>query len=498
MTKRLRTAVVLTLFAGFVVWPGARVGAQPDEGLPDDDGAPPEEYEPSADARTAQVFAAEAAASGPMSPPVDNAFPISGLSQSACNDSFGDPRSGGRTHMGVDCFAPLGTPLVAVEDGWIRTATLGGAYDCTTGAGDISGNRVSIRGRSGYVYYYGHLDSIALAQDRPVVKGQVIGTVGSTGNACDTDHVHFEVQCGDDGDPFDPYPVMATWGRVTLPPQRWPSTEALGGGVVFSGSQRQDLFALQCGEAIRQKTLRSSGGPSAWLPVPGLVNADPDAASSGPGAFPEIVVRGTNSAIYHLAQGASGWGGTELGGICTSGPTAVYSGPSRLDVFCRGTDRALYQRAWFAGVGWLPGWFYVGGIVTADPDAASPGGGAFPELFVRGTDDAAYQLYWDGAHWNVVYLGGVCTSGPSATYSGPARVDVFCRGTDMAIWHLYWLRQSGWSGWERVGGAVISDPEATSPGPGGLPQVFARGLDRRVQQFWWNGSAWTSTSWGIL
>jgi len=68
----------------------------------------------------------------------------------------------------------------------------------------------------------------------------------------------------------------------------------------------------------------------------------------------------------------------------------------------------------------------------------------------------------------------------------------------MAIWHLYWLRQSGWSGWERVGGAVISDPEATSPGPGGLPQIFARGLDRRVQQFWWNGSAWTSTSWGIL
>ena len=101
---------------------------------------------------------------------------------------------------------------------------------------------------------------------------------------------------------------------------------------------------------------------------------------------------------------------------------------------------------------------------------------AFPQLFVRGTDDAAYQLYWDGAQWVVVYLGGVCTSGPSATYCGPTRLDVFCRGTDMAIWHLYWLRQSGWSGWERIDSVVISDPEATSPGPGGLPQVFARGL----------------------
>ena len=63
--------------------------------------------------------------------------------------------------MGVDCFAPGGTPLVAVEDGWVRYATPGAVYDCAAGQGDISGNRVSIRGQSGYVYYYGHLDTIA-------------------------------------------------------------------------------------------------------------------------------------------------------------------------------------------------------------------------------------------------------------------------------------------------------------------------------------------------
>jgi len=191
-------------------------------------------------------------------------------------------------------------------------------------------------------------------------------------------------------------------------------------------------------------------------------------------------------------------GGTALGGICTSGPTAVYSGSSRLDVFCRGTDNALYQRAWLAGVGWLPGWFGVGGIATSDPDAASPGVGWLPQVFVRGTDDGLYQLWWDGARWVVVYLGGICTSGPTATYSGPTRLDVFCRGTDMAIWHRYWLHGSGWGGWQRIDSFIISDPEATSPGPGGLPQVFARGRDRRVYQFWWNGPRWTSTSWGIL
>ena len=86
--------------------------------------------------------------------------------------------------MGVDCFASLGTPLVAVESGWIRYATeQSSPYDCSTGAGDGSGNRVSLRGRSGYVYYYGHLDTILVDTDRPVERGQVIGTVGCTGNA---------------------------------------------------------------------------------------------------------------------------------------------------------------------------------------------------------------------------------------------------------------------------------------------------------------------------
>ena len=117
-------------------------------------------------------------------------------------------------------------------------------------------------------------------------------------------------------------------------------------------------------------------------------------------------------------------GRTELGGICTSGPTAVYSGPSRLDVFCRGTDRALYQRAWFAGVGWLPGWFTVGGIATSDPDAASPG----RRLVRRSCSSAApttaiYQLYWDGARWVIVNLGWRLHLGPfgDVLRAGPPR-----------------------------------------------------------------------------
>ena len=135
----------------------------------------------------------------------------------------------------------MGTPLLAVEAGAIRYATPGDPFSCVTG-GDISGNRVSLRGRSGYVYYYGHLDTIAVTADQQVERGQVIGTLGRTGNAtCSSPHLHFEVKCGDAGEPFDPFPLMATWGRDGTQAPAFPNTDLMGVGVVSSGLGRQDL-----------------------------------------------------------------------------------------------------------------------------------------------------------------------------------------------------------------------------------------------------------------
>ena len=73
--------------------------------------------------------------------------------------------------MGVDRFEPGGTPLVAVEDGWVRYATPGAVYDCAAAKATSRGT-VSIRGQSGYVYYYGHLDTIA-GHGRPAGRERV-------------------------------------------------------------------------------------------------------------------------------------------------------------------------------------------------------------------------------------------------------------------------------------------------------------------------------------
>lgn len=114
-------------------------------------------------------------------------------------DTFGSPRGGGRTHKGNDLFAPEGTPLVAVTDGsvWFQGDPLGG-------------NAAYVNGDDGNTYYYAHLrDYVGGA--RPVKAGELIGHVGTTGDASDAPpQLHFEIRPGGpNGRAIDPYPVLA-------------------------------------------------------------------------------------------------------------------------------------------------------------------------------------------------------------------------------------------------------------------------------------------------
>ena len=121
------------------------------------------------------------------------------------SDSWGAPRSGGRTHEGVDMLAARGTPLVAVVDGTIkrmRDSTLGG-------------KTIWLRGDNGHEYYYAHLDSHAsgLYVGQSVKVGEFIGTVGTSGNApAHIPHVHFEYH-PDGGGAVNPTPLVTSLCR---------------------------------------------------------------------------------------------------------------------------------------------------------------------------------------------------------------------------------------------------------------------------------------------
>jgi murein DD-endopeptidase MepM/ murein hydrolase activator NlpD len=158
---------------------------------------------------TGKVNQATAAALGlaaaPAPAPADPAtaqfsvFPVQG--RCAFGDSFGFARSGGRTHLGVDIIAPAGKLIYAVTDG--RITKVYGDYP-----GSLSGNGVQLTTSDGTYYFYAHMTGIAtgIGVGVPVKAGQVIGTVGATGNA-GTNHLHFEVHPGG-GAAINPFPLV--------------------------------------------------------------------------------------------------------------------------------------------------------------------------------------------------------------------------------------------------------------------------------------------------
>ncbi len=113
--------------------------------------------------------------------------PVDGFS--TFSDTWGAPRSGGRSHEGVDMLAARGTPVVAVESGLIERMRRGG----------LGGITVWLQGRSGDDYYYAHLDAWAagLSVGQQVSVGQPLGVVGTTGNSPDhIPHLHWEYHPG--------------------------------------------------------------------------------------------------------------------------------------------------------------------------------------------------------------------------------------------------------------------------------------------------------------
>lgn len=142
-------------------------------------------------------------------------------------DTWGAARSGGRSHEGIDIFAPERTPIHAVAGGTIVqgfTSSLGG-------------NVVRIQGDDGRYYYYAHLaddtfDHLQVGQH--VNAGQVIGGVGITGNAAGTPpHLHLQVR--ENGEWVNPYDFL----------QPLPEIDQVGGAGAFAAGM--DPYAIDLG-----------------------------------------------------------------------------------------------------------------------------------------------------------------------------------------------------------------------------------------------------------
>jgi murein DD-endopeptidase MepM/ murein hydrolase activator NlpD len=127
--------------------------------------------------------------------------------------NFLAPRSGGRWHRGVDLAAPLQTPVRAVRSGRVVEA----------GEHQGLGRFVIVAHRGGVESVYGHLHDTVVREGQRVRQGDVLGSVGKTGNARHAlilPHLHLEILRG--GDPVDPQTlglaIASADGTMPAPP----------------------------------------------------------------------------------------------------------------------------------------------------------------------------------------------------------------------------------------------------------------------------------------
>jgi murein DD-endopeptidase MepM/ murein hydrolase activator NlpD len=135
-------------------------------------------------------------------------LPVQGVRPSELRDTFSDARGSNRAHEAIDIMAARHTPVVAVQDGTVEKLFASDAGGLTIYQFDPSQT---------FCYYYAHLDGYAegLREGQTVQRGQVIGYVGSTGNAsADAPHLHFAIfrltpeHHWWQGEPINPYPVL--------------------------------------------------------------------------------------------------------------------------------------------------------------------------------------------------------------------------------------------------------------------------------------------------
>ncbi len=113
--------------------------------------------------------------------------PVDGVQAKDLRDTFNEARDGGRTHRATDILAPRGTPVIAALSGQILRMS-------QSSLGGITLYLIDTEAR--YVYYYAHLANYSdqVTQGLKVEAGDVIGYVGTSGNApSDTPHLHFQV-----------------------------------------------------------------------------------------------------------------------------------------------------------------------------------------------------------------------------------------------------------------------------------------------------------------
>jgi hypothetical protein len=222
-------------------------------------------------------------------------------------------------------------------------------------------------------------------------------------------------------------------------------------------------------------------------PVGTFLNADAAArqAAIGSAGRLEVFARGSDRAVWHMWQTApnNGWSAWDSLGGWVDIIRSARNADGRLELFVRGSDGAIWHNWQTAPNNGWSGWASMGGWVDMIELGKNSDGRL--EVFARGSDGALWHNWqtapnngWSG--W--ASLGGfVDAMGLAQNQDG--RLEIFAIGSDHALWHKWQTAPNGgWSSWASLGGWI--DMVKVGRNADGRLEVFARGSDSAVWHIW--------------
>jgi hypothetical protein len=259
---------------------------------------------------------------------------------------------------------------------------------------------------------------------------------------------------GTDGGIYVNRAAGGAWSGWTALPGATPAAP----GLVARGSVGRDLFVHGTDGGLYRNRFDGTGWPG-WESVypaspDGPVPAAVAATANGVQDL-DLVLRLSDGSLVHLRQVAGGvWESRALGGAAAAGPAVATLGDGTLDLVVAGTDGALYHSRFDAA--WSP-WTALGGA-TADAPALVVHGDGTRDVVVRGTDGGVYHNRSAGTAWTGwVALPGAIAAAPALAGGGDGTLDLVVRGTDGGVYHNR-FDGTGWLGWTSLGGAAQGRP----------------------------------------
>jgi Metallo-peptidase family M12B Reprolysin-like len=237
-------------------------------------------------------------------------------------------------------------------------------------------------------------------------------------------------------------------------------------------------------------------GWSAWIPMGaprGGFTGRPATSARNP-EVTNIYVRGNDNKLWQRAYWNSTWHdwGRHDDGVLASAPSTGSMGPDHEHVFVRSTDGQVWQKWWSGPTGWS-GWIALGappGGFRGGPVTISRNSSVC-NVYVWGNDNALWQLAYWGGQWHDWgrHDDGVLASEPTVGSMGSDHEHVFVKGTDGNVWHKYWTAAEGWKGWFQLGsppGGFQGNPNTISRNST-VANIYVRGNDNALwQKGWWD------------